>query len=142
MSISNRLDEAMKAAKFESQSALSRASGVPQPTINRILKGPTKKGPETDTLMKLAAACNVTLDWLREGKGPRSRARDSLAEQMQEYEIRATAEPKFLRHWLNEEEAEFLAQYRSLTEKSRRLLRVAATGMKRDDVDVGAVDKS
>jgi phage repressor protein C with HTH and peptisase S24 domain len=66
--IAARLDHAMKAAGFESQSALARSSGVPQPTINRILKGGGKGGPETNTLLKLAAACNVTLSWLQGGE--------------------------------------------------------------------------
>jgi phage repressor protein C with HTH and peptisase S24 domain len=64
MTIAKRLDTAMKAAGFETQSALSRKSGVPQPTINRILKGLGKKGPETETIKKLAAACNVSASWL------------------------------------------------------------------------------
>ena len=63
----------MKDAGYESQSALARASGVPQPTINRILKGVGKKGPEAHTLVQLAAACNVTFDWLHEGIAPRLR---------------------------------------------------------------------
>ena len=74
MSIGDRLDEAMKAAKFESQSALQRASGVPQATISRILKGDGKKGPETDTVRKLAAACNVTFEWLLEGANKAAQA--------------------------------------------------------------------
>jgi phage repressor protein C with HTH and peptisase S24 domain len=73
MDISSRLTEAMKAAGFESQSALARASGVPQPTINRILNGVGKKGPEAHTLAALAAACNVTFEWLHEGTGQRER---------------------------------------------------------------------
>lgn len=74
MDISSRLDAAMKEAGFVSQSALARASGVPQPTINRILKGVGKKGPEAHTLVQLAAACNVTFDWLHEGIEPKHRA--------------------------------------------------------------------
>lgn len=74
MDIASRLDLAMKEAGFESQSALSRASGIPQPTINRILKGVVKKGPEAHTLVQLATACNVTFDWLHEGIEPKSRA--------------------------------------------------------------------
>lgn len=69
MTIGNRLDEAMQLAGFDSQSALARASGVPQPTINRILKGVGKKGPEAETLRKLALACRVTFEWLYEGIG-------------------------------------------------------------------------
>lgn len=77
MDISNRLDTAMKEAGFASQSALARASGVPQPTINRILKGVGKQGPEAHTLVQLAAACGVTFEWLHEGTGPRARAPSS-----------------------------------------------------------------
>lgn len=73
MDISTRLNEAMKAAGYESQSALARASGIPQPTINRILNGVGKKGPETHTLAALAVACNVTFEWLLEGTGRRER---------------------------------------------------------------------
>lgn len=67
MDIANRLDEAMKAAGFDSQSALSRASGVPQPTINRILNRVGARGPDTKTLLALATACNVKFDWLISG---------------------------------------------------------------------------
>lgn len=73
MDIASRLDEAMKAAGYDSQSALARASGVPQPTINRILKGVGKRGPETQTLSKLAQACNVAFEWLLDGTGNMSR---------------------------------------------------------------------
>jgi phage repressor protein C with HTH and peptisase S24 domain len=79
MDISSRLDSAMKAAGYESQSALARASGVPQPTINRILKGVGKKGPEAHTLVQLASACNVSFEWLHEGSGQRERKRDRNA---------------------------------------------------------------
>ena len=73
MSIGDRLDQAMKSAEFESQKALERASGVPQATISRILKGGGKKGPETETIRKLAAACNVSFEWLNEGTGAPTR---------------------------------------------------------------------
>lgn len=73
MDISTRLNEAMTRAGYESQSALARASGIPQPTINRILNGVGKKGPETNTLAALAVACNVSFEWLHEGTGPRER---------------------------------------------------------------------
>lgn len=69
MSIGNRLDKAMADAKIPSQSALQRLSGVPQATISRILKGDSKKGPESETIKKLAAACNVSFEWLNEGTG-------------------------------------------------------------------------
>lgn len=73
MTIANRLDEAMKAAGIPSQNALARLSDIPQPTINRILKGVGKKGPEAHTIVRLAEACNVSFQWLYEGTGPMQR---------------------------------------------------------------------
>ncbi|MBH2071702.1 LexA family protein [Janthinobacterium lividum] len=67
----------MTEAGFDSQSALARASGVPQPTINRILKSVGKRGPETQTIAKLAAACNVSFQWLHEGTGEKARGTSS-----------------------------------------------------------------
>jgi phage repressor protein C with HTH and peptisase S24 domain len=76
--ISERILEAMKDAGFPSQTALSRASGVPQPTINRIIN---RVGtPETQNLKKIADACDVSVQWLLDGTGPKSRAeRNELA---------------------------------------------------------------
>lgn len=84
MSIANRLDQAMHFAGILSQSALSRASGVPQPTINRILKGTGKRGPETGTISALAEACKVSTQWLTDGTGPMQRA---PVEEPQEAEV-------------------------------------------------------
>jgi SOS-response transcriptional repressor LexA len=84
MDMATRLNQAMEKAGFgDNQSALSRASGVPQPTINRILKGGGKRGPETETIKKLAAACNVSFQWLMEGVGPTPRAKSMKAEELQ-----------------------------------------------------------
>lgn len=72
-SIAERLLDAMKAAGYPSQSALSRASGVPQPTINRILNGVGRGAPAVETLTALADACNVQVGWLMDGTGARER---------------------------------------------------------------------
>lgn len=69
MNIATRLDEAMKIKGFDSQSALARASGVPQPTINRILKGVTPN-PDLQNVKKLATALLVNVEWLTDGVGP------------------------------------------------------------------------
>lgn len=67
--VGDRLDEAMRRAGYPSQAALGRAAGVSQPTINRILKSVVgKRGPETETLKRLAQACGVTFTWLNEGR--------------------------------------------------------------------------
>lgn len=63
MDIGKRLDEAMKAKGIRSQSELSRKSGVPQPTINRILKG-TTPNPDLSTIRKLCDALGVTVQQL------------------------------------------------------------------------------
>lgn len=69
----DRLDELMQAnslyAGNRGQSALARASGVPQPTISRILK--KKAAPEMETVAKLAVALNVTCEWLLTERGPK-----------------------------------------------------------------------
>jgi transcriptional regulator with XRE-family HTH domain len=69
MNIATRLDEAMKIRGIESQSALARISAVPQPTINRILKGVTPS-PDLANVKKLAAALDVSVEWLTDGIGP------------------------------------------------------------------------
>jgi transcriptional regulator with XRE-family HTH domain len=68
--IAERLDAAMKARKVKTQTRLADLSGVPQPTIARILKGGGRQGPETETLRPLATALHVHLRWLQEGLGP------------------------------------------------------------------------
>lgn len=48
----------------------------PAGSINRILSGITPRGPETETVRKLAQTCGVSFIWLNEGIGPRLRAAD------------------------------------------------------------------
>lgn len=57
----------MNSAGIASQSELARQSGIPQPTINRILHRPGRRGPATDTLRTLAIACGVSFQWLANG---------------------------------------------------------------------------
>ena len=69
MNIAERIDLLMKLRGIPSQSALARASGVPQPTINRLLKG-TTANPDLPTLQKLAIALSSNTTWLADGIGP------------------------------------------------------------------------
>jgi phage repressor protein C with HTH and peptisase S24 domain len=78
MTIGHRLDEAMRAAGFLSQKNLEEGSGVPQPTISRILKNTGKKGPEAHTIKALADACGVSFNWLYEGVGPMERGAEAV----------------------------------------------------------------
>jgi transcriptional regulator with XRE-family HTH domain len=111
--VSSRLDEAMTKAGF-SQSGLARASGVPQPTINRILKGPNKRGPETDTLRKLAQACNVSFDWLNEGIGQPARSGPARVAELPTAQQVQPPQESWL-HRVNADEALLLELYRSLS---------------------------
>lgn len=80
--ISDRLAWAMTHANFKSQKDLERASGIPQPTINRILNKPGKKGPESETVRLLADACGVSFLWLNEGSGSPMRSGEGLGDEI------------------------------------------------------------
>ncbi|MFJ3048532.1 helix-turn-helix domain-containing protein [Herbaspirillum chlorophenolicum] len=117
MTIGQRLDQAMREARFPSQSALSRASGVPQPTINRILKGAGARGPETETLKKLAVACNVSFEWLNEGiEAKGRRPKDNLAL------LKFQAEPNKENHKLAEEMVELITLFKDLEPEQRQMV--------------------
>lgn len=116
-----------------SQSELSRRSGVPQPTIARILKGGGPKGPETDTLMKLAHALGVEFMWLQSGDEPKQAGGQPPIQKTGISAVPARQQA-FKRHWLDQDEADHLADYRSLSERSRNRLRTIIRGMKRDSV--------
>jgi phage repressor protein C with HTH and peptisase S24 domain len=94
MTIANRLDEAMKAAGIPSQNALARLSDIPQPTINRILKGVGKKGPEAHTVVRLAEACNVSFQWLYEGTGPMGRGPEVQRDEVPSETVRLSVDDK------------------------------------------------
>lgn len=70
MSIGHRLEQAMKRAGYFNQQSLADASGIPQPTISRILKNTAKKSPSGNTIKQLADACGVAFQWLYDGNGP------------------------------------------------------------------------
>lgn len=91
----------MKSAGFASQTALARASGVPQPTINRIINK-VAGTPDTLTIQKIADACNVATQWLIDGTGPTSRLeRNALAHgtgsDFSRVEISHPSDPRFAR---------------------------------------------
>lgn len=118
MDIGTRLDQAMEKAHFKTQAALADASGVPQPTIARILKGGGKRGPETTTIQKLAAACGVTFNWLMEGANKPIETTSMPAKPAAQKN-----EPTVSLSYITDEELELLTQYRQSTTKSQQLLR-------------------
>lgn len=116
MELSDRLDLAMRLREIESQSELHRRSGVPQPTINRILKG-TTLAPDTTTVQRLAEALNVSLTWLLDGVGdgpdlPKSGIKRPLPAEMgnvQVWEDQDDLEPDEGRIWLDRFDYHFSA---------------------------------
>jgi SOS-response transcriptional repressor LexA len=67
MKISERLREKMLQMNL-SESELSRRSGVPQPTIHRIVSGESQS-PRRENLQRLARALKVSATWLTFGSG-------------------------------------------------------------------------
>lgn len=120
MDIASRLDQAMKKAGYKTQQAIADASGVPQPTIARILKGIGKKGPESETIKKLANACGVSFTWLLEGKDNGDYTRPiiitpAIKQQVLDYE-------KLSLSYISISELELLTLYRQCTTESRELI--------------------
>lgn len=113
MNFSTRLDEAMNKAGFKSQSALARASGVSQTTINRILKSTGNSGPETKTVRKLADACGVSFEWLNDGIVGKDTAR---SKEMTHYAL----------VYLTEAELKIITLYREATLAGQSLLETMA----------------
>jgi len=64
--MSNKILQHLMFNNHISQTDLSKATGVPQPTISRILRGDTKS-PKVSSLKKIAAHFDVTLDHLLGG---------------------------------------------------------------------------
>jgi|SaaInl47_10m_RNA_FD_contig_21_2700138_length_246_multi_2_in_0_out_0_1 transcriptional regulator with XRE-family HTH domain len=64
--MSNKILQHLMADTRLSQTALSKATGVPQPTISRMLRGDTLS-PRVSSVKKIAAHFNVTLDHLLGG---------------------------------------------------------------------------
>jgi transcriptional regulator with XRE-family HTH domain len=63
--VGGRLAKAMRDGGIPSQAALAQKSGVPQPTISRILSDLGE--PEAATIKRLSSACQVSFNWLNEG---------------------------------------------------------------------------
>ena len=72
LDISKQLAKLMR-ERHLSQSALSRATGVPQPTINRILSEVTRE-PRRDSVVRIANYFGVTPESLYETPNKKSKA--------------------------------------------------------------------
>ena len=130
MNIGDRLDKAMKSAGYKTQQALAVAAGIPQPTVNRILKGGGKRGPETETIKRLAGACGVTFAWLtgEQPDEPMEKAELRIAEPKVEYVVA----PKMRLIYVTEEELDILQNYREAPEMQQRLIYISATQLPKD----------
>ncbi|BBB59924.1 hypothetical protein UNDKW_1651 [Undibacterium sp. KW1] len=138
MNIGSRLDQAMKDAGHISQAALSRASGVPQPTINRILKG-TAVAPESSTLKKLAMACKVSFSWLV-GESDDNAAppqHHKVSEELSTY----TNSPVVHLTYVTDVELEILTLFRESTEMGKKLIQTAAIASEKDGRRIKSIKK-
>lgn len=137
MNTGTRLDQAMREAGFKSQSALSRASGVPQPTINRILKG-TAIEPESATLRKLASACRVSFSWLSGADNEKGSTQNhSVAEDRHVYGARQNIHLTYA----TDDELEILTRYRESTEMGKKLIQTAAEASEKDARRIKSIKK-
>jgi transcriptional regulator with XRE-family HTH domain len=141
-----RLDKAMQDARIKSQAALARASGVPQPTINRILNGEGKKGPETTTLVALANATNVEFLWLQQGRGPQRQGQPTAAAgefpDDEGLQLRIVERPAPTLQWVTAQEAELLSEYRATKEADKKFILDAARGTPKLKAITAARDKA
>lgn len=128
MDIGNRLDEAMKKAGYRTQNALADVSGVPQPTIARILKGGGKRGPESETIKKLASACGVTFSWLN---GETYEVPSFKPPAIRQEEPHYTT-PAVSLIYASPEEIQLLTNFREATDQGRKMITLAAATSPKD----------
>jgi transcriptional regulator with XRE-family HTH domain len=142
-----RLDKAMQDARIKSQAELARQSGVPQPTINRILNGEGKKGPETATLVALATATGVEFLWLQQGRGPQyaggvaSPGDGSQSEEQLRLRVVGRAAAPTLQ-WVTDQEAELLSEFRATKDSDKKIILDAAKGAPKVKAIAVARDKA
>lgn len=140
-----RLDKAMQDARIKSQAALARASGIPQPTINRILNGEGKRGPETATLVALANATGVEFLWLQQGRGPQrqgEKAEGDEAQANESVQLRVVERPAPTLQWVTAQEAELLNEFRATKELDKKIILDAARGTPKVKAITSARDKA
>ncbi len=82
LDISRQLAKLMREQHI-SQSALSRATGVPQPTINRILSEVTRE-PRRDSVVRIANYFGVTPESLYEASGNNAKSDTSAQSNVEE----------------------------------------------------------
>lgn len=141
MGIGNRLDEAMKKAGYKTQAALEAVSGVPQPTIARILKGGGKRGPESDTVKKLAAACGVKFSWLMFEQNDGSEVIEPVPIRQKIADYETSLSPKINLVYVTEEELSLLTNLREADEKSYRLILSVGNGATKDQKKIKRILK-
>ena len=139
MNIGANLDKAMVAAGFKSQSALARASGVPQPTVNRILKG-IAIAPETSTLKKLADACRVPMSQLLSdayGSTP-TNSHHKVQDVVEIYETTT----KIHLTYATDEELTLLSKFRESTLMGKKLILTACDASEKDERRIRSIKKA
>jgi len=136
-----RLDKAMQDARIKSQAELARRSGIPQPTVNRILNGEGKKGPETATLVALANATGVEFLWLLEGRGPQNSGGPAEPGDGTSPQLQIAKRPAPTLQWITDQEAELLNEFRATKEAGKKFILDAARGTDKVKALITARDK-
>jgi transcriptional regulator with XRE-family HTH domain len=98
LEMSRQLSKLMR-DKHISQSALSRATGVPQPTINRILSEVTRE-PRRDSVLRIANYFGVTPESMYAVPSSREQEESDSANSIEELFIRIAGLKKFDRDQL------------------------------------------
>ena len=89
LDISKQLAKLMRDQHL-SQSALSRATGVPQPTINRILSGVTRE-PRRDSVVRIANYFGVTPESLYESSSRKANSEINAETTVEQLFVRITS---------------------------------------------------
>lgn len=109
----------MRKAGFKSQSALARAAGISQTTVNRLLKSPGIHGPDSETVKALAEACSMSFEWLMNGTPSKKKKNDEEVELV----------------YLTRREIRLFTYYRESTLEGKQLIEdIALTSPKNKDL--------
>lgn len=135
MSIHQRIRERRIALGMGSHKALADLLDVSWQTV-QLWEKEGGTAPNRNRIKRVAEVLGVTPNWLQHGDIAALEKTGASGP-----EVVAPLPDEIKRHWLNGEEADHLADFRSLTEKNRRRLRSIARGMERDEPSIDVTDK-
>ncbi len=96
-----RVNEVLAGSKFN-RSGLARHIGIDRSTLSQLLAEDTDRLPRADTAANIAAALNVSLDWLMGLSGESKLGADILLESLQVHPSSPTPVDELLGRWRQE----------------------------------------